>query len=1129
MTAKHPLELLLCLDAKKVITLADGPLCERLGLDPARVIGQKLESTQQLSTPLQAVVDAALQGEPRSEEATLDGLRVAIHGFAQRGTNGKIAGVVVTVAETANGTDRPLPVVDDAVLIIDAQGRVIEVGATGPALLQRPAAEIIDRTLPDVLPEGPAAHIIRSAQTALQRGYATHLNYTLEIAGRTRYFAGAVSPLPPDRAVFVVRDITDHATERALRRTEERYRQLFDSMADICFVIDREWRYVAANQAASRVTHLNQQAFIGKTVMEVIPESDLERIISPYRSAVESGQPRHFEAERPLLPDAIPGQFEMVVYPISDGIMCIAHDITARVRAEEALRQSEARYHTIFEESREAIFIAALDGQIVDFNQAAIDLFGLTRQEASATSVVDLYVNPQDRENFVRAVTEIGAIRDYPIRLRHKNGTEMDCQISAAIWRGPDGSIKGYQGHVRDITAQHRADEALRESEARFRAVFEGTTLGIAVLDLSGRPLMVNPALQSILEYDDNELRGLTLHELIHPQDLGRGWQRFTELAQGRRESYQVEERYVTRSGSAVWVNVTTSVVWDDQATPLYAIAIVEDIRERRSAEQALRESEERYRRLVELSPEPLAVHIAGKLVYLNAACVRILGAETADELMGRGVMDFVHPDYRGVVSERIKQVQESGEDAPLIQEKFVRLDGKVIDVEVVSIPITYHGQAGSQVIFRDITDRLRAEANERALAEALRKTSAALNSTLELPEVLHLILASVGQVVPHEAATIMLIDDEGAARVVEEHGYAERGFGDDVRALRFSVDYVQSLKQMFQSRQTIYVPNLEEFDGWLKMRHTEWIRSYVGAPISLGDQVIGFINLESSQVGYFSQAHAERLQTFADQAAIAIKNARLYDDLRRHAAELQDRNSDLDAFSHTVAHDLKAPLHVIMGYTSLILSDYKDQLNPEIMGHLDNVAQYADKLDTLIESMMLLAKLRSAEVQIAPVSPAPLVADAIERFRRLIEARHVHVDVAGALPPVMSYAPWLEEIFANLVENAIKYLGSRNPDPRITIRGNVQSDGMVRFQVEDNGIGISEENLKGLFKMFARIHSAEDVKGAGLGLSIVERIVHRLDGKVGVESTPGKGSIFWFALPGTPPDIPAAPSGVDL
>ncbi len=991
-------------DAKRVITLCEGSLLEPLGIDPRRVVGQEATALELRFGTIDGLLDRALRGESAVQTDTVDGRHVQLGCHPQRSSQGEISGAILVITESmpaaatdprpSAGETRPAyPRVDDAVFILDSQGRYLEIAPTDPRLLYRPPEDLIDRTLHDVFSQEQADYFLETIHEALQRGYTIHLNYTLRINGTHRHFAAAISPLPPDRVVWVARQfIPGVDPDEALRETEERYRQLFDSIADICFVIDRDWVYSAANKAAVSITRHNQPDFIGRSAQQIIPESERKTLISPYQQVMETGRPRRFVADRPLLPGCLPGTFELLVYPISEGIMCIAHDVTERMRAEQALRQSEERYHTVFEESREGIFITTLEGKIIDFNQAALNLFGLTRQDVATTSVAALYADQKDREKYIAVMSEQGAVRDYPLRLRRSDGTEIDCVITATLWHDPDGTVRGYQGLVRDITAQKRADEALRESE-------------------------------------------------------------------------------------------------------------------------------ERYRHLVESSPEPLAVHIAGKLVYVNTACVKMLGAQTADELLGRDVMGFVHPDYREIVTQRIRQVQQSGQDAPLIQEKFIRLDGSIIDVEVVSIPTVYHGRIGSQVIMRDITDRVRAEASERALTEALRETSAALNSTLDLSEVLDLILSSVGQVVPHEAATIMLIDEDGTARVVGHHGYAERGFAHDVETLQFTVDVVPNLAQMQHTRQPLIIPDLDTFPGWLKMPHTEWIKSYVGAPISLGEQVIGFINLDSSIPAFYTPAHGDRLRTFADQAAIAIKNARLYNDLRRHAAELQDRNNDLDAFSHTVAHDLKAPLHVIIGYASLILSDYQDQIHPEVLSYLENVSEYANKLDTLIESMMLLAKLRSAEAQIVLVEPQPVVASAIDRFRRDIVARKIRVEIMGDLPLVMAHAPWLEEVFANLIDNAIKYLGSKNPAPYITISGIAQHDGTVRFQVEDNGIGISEEHVGNLFKMFTRVHPSDEIKGAGLGLSIVERIVHRLNGQVGVESVPGKGSIFWFSLPGVAKD----------
>ncbi|MGH7462254.1 MAG: GAF domain-containing protein, partial [Longimicrobiales bacterium] len=188
-----------------------------------------------------------------------------------------------------------------------------------------------------------------------------------------------------------------------------------------------------------------------------------------------------------------------------------------------------------------------------------------------------------------------------------------------------------------------------------------------------------------------------------------------------------------------------------------------------------------------------------------------------------------------------------------------------------------------------EIAERGRAEEAEheqRALAEALRDTAAALTSTLNVDEVLDRILNNIERVVPHHVATIMLVE-QGMARVVRHRGYTERGLADRLQTLRFGVADTPNLRQMAESGQPLVISDTQAYAGWVDLPESRWIHSYLGAPVILKGQVIGFLNLDSVQAGFFTSVHAERLKIFADQAAIAIENARLYNSVQQQALEI--------------------------------------------------------------------------------------------------------------------------------------------------------------------------------------------------------------------------------------------------
>lgn len=236
---------------------------------------------------------------------------------------------------------------------------------------------------------------------------------------------------------------------------------------------------------------------------------------------------------------------------------------------------------------------------------------------------------------------------------------------------------------------------------------------------------------------------------------------------------------------------------------------------------------------------------------------------------------------------------------------------------------------------------------------------------------------------------------------------------------------------------------------------------------------------------------------------------------IRRYAADLEERNSQLDAFGHTIAHDLKAPLSAVIGYADMLTIFEGDRLTPQARDYARNIQQSAQKMERMITELLQFASLHDIGGVVTDVDVNPVVKAAVERFQSDIERRGIEINIASDLPPALGHALWLEEVFANLISNAVKYIGKDNPAPRITIRG-LRQEECIRYEVQDNGLGIEPQSQKRLFEMFARFHKGE-ASGLGLGLSIVLQIVKRLGGQVGVDSQPGKGSTFWFTLPAAP------------
>ena len=232
---------------------------------------------------------------------------------------------------------------------------------------------------------------------------------------------------------------------------------------------------------------------------------------------------------------------------------------------------------------------------------------------------------------------------------------------------------------------------------------------------------------------------------------------------------------------------------------------------------------------------------------------------------------------------------------------------------------------------------------------------------------------------------------------------------------------------------------------------------------------------------------------------------------LQRVQHDLLQRNRDLDAFAHTVAHDLKGPLSNIYGYARVLEQTLSDSIDPVAADCTDAIAQSAYRMNASIDALLLLAGLRDHEIVPEPLAMGEIVAGALERLAYTIQEAGAQVELPETWPVALGYGPWVDEVWTNYLSNGLKYGG--NP-PRLTLGSGPASDDKVRFWVHDTGGGLSQEEQDKLFQPFTRLAQVP-TEGHGLGLSIARRIIERLGGDVGVESTPGQGSTFYFELPG--------------
>ncbi len=525
---------------------------------------------------------------------------------------------------------------------------------------------------------------------------------------------------------------------------------------------------------------------------------------------------------------------------------------------------------------------------------------------------------------------------------------------------------------------------------------------------------------------------------------------------------------------------------------------------ETKSKAQLLRELEEaneKYHTLFEYTGDSIFIIEVGsmRIMDANTNAARRLGY-SREELLAMTLNEIdVTDTVEGSGDTVLWQSVVSG---TIVSECVYRhKSGSHIPVEVSSRLIG-SGQGLIINTARDLTARKEAErtlkqTHERL--EALRRVDDELTRRLNLHYVLTMALDTATRLSGASAGFIGLLEGE-TIRVAGSVGPYPHAFDGSVFPISEGI-----VGRTIREQAAEYVPDVTVDPDYIPVIANTC--ATVTIPLISQRRFVGILNLEARRPDAFVPDSLSFLKQIAARAAVALDNARMFEE----RAQLV---SELEAFSHTVAHDLKNPLAGIIGFAQLLAHHYPTMPEAEARDYLAEILAVSKKMNTIIDELLLLSSVRKLEdVPIKPLDMAAIVEEAQLRLFVLIDAARAEIHEPAAWPTALGYAPWIEEVWANYLSNAIKYGSRAGEPPRVALGAEMQPDGMVRFWVQDHGPGIAPEDQARLFRQFTRLDAAR-AQGDGLGLSIVQRIVHKLKGTVGVESAPGQGSRFYFALP---------------
>ena len=650
----------------------------------------------------------------------------------------------------------------------------------------------------------------------------------------------------------------------------------------------------------------------------------------------------------------------------------------------------------------------------------------------------------------------------------------------------------------RKLSAASRAGPCpqAEDDDSAAKYLYELSRDAILFLDRTGKILCINPCGIQLSGYSAEELRGANIFDLLLlPEDHSAVRQMLQDAVKGR--ARECEVRWRTNDGAIVHFAGASVPRFSASGEFLSTLCTFRDVTEGKRAEEALRESEERYRVLVEFSPNSICVHRDGKLLYVNPAGVRLFGATDLAELVGRSVLDFIHPDSLPVVRERLRRLREGG-TAPLIEERFVTLNGDVRDVEVTAIPITYENGPAAQVIIRDITERKQGEEKLRASEQVARGQVEALTYSLDVlatapapDKFLGQMLSTIGRLLKAQSVILWLLDEANDSLVLRAAAQGTNFAAADPahpfirNPLLWKKDKV--LQETVFTGAPVICEDVED-DPRVSSAIREYFKSkgtkkYLTIPTLVGGRVKGFIGIRHEARPRYRPEEIELAQALAHQAMLAIQ-LNEFAEQSRQAAILEERNRMARDIHDTLAQGFTGVIVQLEAVEDAIACCRRKEANE----HLRRASELARQ--SLNEARRSVHALRPQALQRGNFWEA---LKGIVKNTTAGTTLHTRFELRGKLRELpLVWEENLLHIGQEALTNALKYARPRNFETRL-----ICNTKELRLELRDDGGGF-------------KINGRHD----GFGLAGMRERVEQMGGQLKVTSSRGKGTKVIVTLP---------------
>ena len=932
-------------------------------------------------------------------------------------------------------------------------------------------------------------------------------------------------------------------SEEMLRKSEQEFRAMFELSAVGMVQADPATdHFVRVNDRFCRITGFTADELLGMSSTDLTcPEDrdrDRESVQRVLRGEAEtwSSETRYRRKDGAVIWVKVTGTAFCAQDDQQRRISAIIADITERKTAEQALRDSEKKYRLLFENMLNGFAYhrivvdernVPVDYIFLEVNSAFEEKTGLVRDDLIGRRVTE--VLPHIREDDFDWIGVYGKVALTGEAVSFDQYVpRLEKWFSIAAY-SPEQDY--FAIVLRDITQHKQAERKLRRSEWRFKGTFENAAVGFAQVSLEGRWLDVNTKLCEIFGYSREELLQKSLEEITHPGDLEEDNAQASRLACGRIDHYSLEKRYLHKDGHIVWTNLTGSVQRDEEGHPLYFINVVEDISRRKRVEQALKESEEKFRLLAASIKDVIWMSTpgVGKVIYINPAYEEVWG-RTCASLYKRpcSFAEAIHPDDMELMADAL---QQHAEGKWHFHYRIVRPDGAVRWIEDAGAPV--YDEKGDIVhmvgVARDVTERKEAEqAREKYLLRlnGLLGISASVLSARSTQDMLQKVVDAAVELTDAVYGTSGHGFREGAFQVgatsrsaeaspcppgnlfVAEKGGVYQELIEANRSLRLTDEQLRN-----HPRWQGLPPGHAPLDGLLGVSLTGWDDTSRGMIMVTGKKE-GEFSLEDeillkqlASVASLGLQHIDALEQAEQKALEAEQGRKKLVELTR---ELERSNGDLQQFAYIASHDLQEPLRTVAGFVQLLSRRYGGKLDEKADSFIAYAVDGTTYMQKLLNDLLAYSRVGGGELHLQPLALQTCVERAMMNLKKSIDEYGAVIE-CGSLPTVQADEVQMVQLMQNLISNAVKFRGPEAPHVQISAEAR-EHEWVIC--IRDNGIGIDPKHHDRIFLMFKRLHRRGEYPGTGIGLAVCKKIVERHGGRMWVEPAPGRGTSFYISLP---------------